>query len=52
MRVIYTKRHKFKFLGLKLFEWVTDYNERSTEKDSEDNDFYIELKEVENEKRD
>jgi hypothetical protein len=52
MRIIYTKRHKFKFLGLKLFELVTDYNERSTEKDSNDNEFYIELKEVENEKRD
>lgn len=52
MRVIYTKRHKFKLLGLKLFEWVTDYNERMTEHDNTDNEFYIELKEVENEKRD
>ena len=50
MRVIYSKRHKFKILGVKLFEWTTDYNERSTENDSDDNDFYIELKEVENER--
>lgn len=51
MRVIYTKRHKFKLLGIKLFEWVTDYNERLTEKESDDNVLYIELKEIENKDR-
>lgn len=49
-RVIYTQRREFKFFGLKLFEFSTNYSERSTERDTSDDDFYIELKEVENER--
>lgn len=49
-RVVYTKRREFKLFGLKLLEFSTNYTERSTERDTSDDDFYIELKEVENER--
>ena len=47
-RVIYTKRRVFKLFGIKIVEFNTNYSERSTERDTSDDEFYIELKEVEN----
>lgn len=47
-KVIYTKRREFKLLGFKIFELNTDYNERSNDEDTDDDNFFIELKEMEN----
>jgi hypothetical protein len=47
MKVLYNKLQEFKIFGFKLFEFNTQYLERSTEKDDSDNDFYIELKQRE-----
>ena len=47
-KVIYTKRRTFKVLNIKIFEFLTEYSERSSEKEDLENDFYIDLKEREN----
>ena len=49
MRVTYTRRSKFKLFGIKVFEHIVDYNERSTDKDDNENEMYIELIERKNE---
>lgn len=50
-KVVYTKRNEFKLFGIKIFEFNTKYNERSSDKELEEDDFYIELHEVLNETR-
>lgn len=35
-KVVYTQINRFKFLGLKLFEFRSDYVERSTDEDTEE----------------
>ena len=50
-KVVYTKRNEFKLFGIKIFEFDSFYNERSSEKDLEEDDFYIDLLEVTNERR-
>lgn len=45
MKVIYNKKHEFKLFGIKLFELKTQYFERSSEKEDDENDFFIELQE-------
>lgn len=35
-KVVYTKVNRFKFLGLKLFEFQSNYVERSTDEDTEE----------------
>lgn len=35
-KVVYTQINRFKFLGLKLFEFRIDYVERSTNEDTEE----------------
>lgn len=47
-KVIYNKRRTFKLFNMKIFELLTEYSERATEKDDPENDFYIDLKEREN----
>ncbi len=47
-KVIYTKRRTFRLLNIKLFELLTEYSERATEREDSENDFYIDLKEREN----
>lgn len=44
-KVIYTKRREIKLFGLKIFELNTNYNERPNDENTDDDDFYIELKE-------
>lgn len=41
-----------KIFGIKILELNTKYNERSSEQELEEDDFYIELHEVDNETRD
>lgn len=43
MKIYFKKNSIFKFLGLKLFELNTEYIERNSEKNSDDDDFYVEL---------
>lgn len=50
-KIVYTKKNEFRLFDLKVFEFNTFYNERSNENDTDENDFYIELREVENEQR-
>lgn len=50
-RVVYTKRNELKLFGIKLFEFNTNYNERSSDKELSEDDFYINLQEVINENR-
>lgn len=47
MKVAYSKLSQFKIFGLKIFELKTDYIERSTDKDDDDDEFYINLKDRE-----
>ena len=50
-KVVYTKKNEFKLFDFKVFEFNTFYNERSNDNDTDENDFYIELREAENEQR-
>jgi hypothetical protein len=47
-KVIYCKRREFKLFGFKIFELNTNYNEHSNDENTNDDDFYIELREREN----
>lgn len=47
-KVVYTKRRELKIFGVKIFELNTNYNERSNDENTNDDDFYIELMEREN----
>lgn len=47
-KVIYAKRREFKLFGFKVFELNTNYNERSNDNDTNDDNFYIELMENQN----
>ena len=49
-KVVYTKRSTFKLFNIKIFELITGYSERSTQKEDIENDFYIDLRERENER--
>jgi len=44
MRVIFTKHQILKFFNLKIFSLITEYSERSSEKDDDFNDEMISLK--------
>ena len=44
MRVIFTKHQILKFFNLKIFSLITDYSERSSDKDDDFNDEMITLK--------
>ena len=44
MRVIFTKHQIFKLFSLKIFSFITEYSERSSEKDDDFNDEMIALK--------
>lgn len=50
-KVVYTRRNEFKLFGVKLFEFNTNYSERSSDKELDEDDFYINLQEVTNENR-
>ena len=43
MKVSYRKLSEFRILGLKIFEFKTDYVERSMDNDDDDNEFFISL---------
>lgn len=47
MKCSYGKRTIFKLFNLKIFEKYTDYIEHSRDEDSDENDFFIELKTAE-----
>lgn len=49
-KVTYTKFNVLKIFGLKLFEFKTDYIERSTEKDTEEIQDEIRLHELKGKK--
>ena len=38
-KVVYTKRNEFKLFGVKLFEFNTNYSERSSNKELDEDDF-------------
>jgi len=44
MRVIFTKHQILKFFNLKIFSLITEYSERSSDKDDDFNDDMISLK--------
>lgn len=45
-KVVYTKVNKFKFFGFNLFEFHSDYVERSTDNDTEEIQDEIRLHEL------
>lgn len=46
MKLSYKKKRVFKFFGIKIFEFNTDYIEHSIDIDSSDDDFNIDLNTV------
>ena len=47
MKTSYRKLNQFKFFGLKIFEWKTDYIEHHIDKDDDEDSLYIKLTERE-----
>lgn len=43
MKVSYSKINALKFFGLKIFQWTSNYIEHSSDKEDNDDDFYISL---------
>lgn len=43
MKVAFKKLQQFSLFGLKVFEWKTDYIERSNDKDCEEDDLFMRI---------
>lgn len=52
MRIVFTKHQILKFFNLKIFSLITEYSERSSDKDDDFNDEMIALKNREIKKKD
>jgi len=43
MKVAFKKLHQFSLFGLKIFEWKTDYVERSRDADDDEDDLFMQI---------
>lgn len=51
MKEVFTRRNSIKLFGIKVFESVVNFNSRATDRDDEENRFYIDLREFINENK-